>query len=421
MNNTYTIVFSLLLSGFFTGIEVAFVTSNRLRIELDLKKGKFSARLLNVFFQNPSKFIGSLLLGNYISMVVFGIAMAGRLEPLLISAIPEAYITELNLHLLLILIVFLAILLVAEFLPKLLFRFNPNAMLNFFAIPVWAFYILLYPINMLYMGVSGFIMKKILRLNLAHTDYKFSSIDLNEYLQDYTPDEDNEEEMNADIQLFQNAIDFRHVKLRDCMVPRTEIEALRSDTTVDELLKKFTETKHSKILIYHETIDNIIGYAHSFDMFKKPSDISEVLRTVSVYPETYAANTLLSKFIQTRQGIAVVVDEFGGTAGIVSMEDIIEEIFGEIDDEYDEEVTVEKDLGNGEYVFSTRLEIDYLNQVYDLEIPESDDYETLAGFILHYHESIPQLNEEIDIPPFRIKVMKAVATRLDEVHFRVER
>lgn len=418
MDNIFILATSLLLSGFFSGMEIAFVTANRLRIELDLKKGKFTARLLNVFYHDPSKFIGAMLLGNYISMVIFGITLSGMLSPLLASLLPQPT-SGILLLVSLTLIAALIFLLFAEFIPRLLFRFNPNAMVNIFGVPAWLFYFLFYPLNMLFMGVSNFILNKLLRLDLAHTDYKFSAIDLNEYLQDYTPDENNEEEVNADIQLFQNAIEFRHVKLRDCMVPRTEIEALKAGSGLDELLKKFTETKHSKILIYQDTIDNIIGYVHSFDMFKKPGDISEVLRTVHVYPETYAANTLLSKFIQTRQGIAVVVDEFGGTSGIVSMEDIIEEIFGEIDDEFDEEVTIEKDLGNGAYLFSARLEIDYLNEAYDLEIPESDDYETLAGFILHYHESIPRPEEEILIPPYRIRVTKATATRLDEVHFSI--
>lgn len=420
MDNLYIVVASLLLSGFFSGMEIAFVTANRLRIELDLKKGKFTARLLNIFYHDPSRFIGAMLLGNYFFMVIYGITVSKLLSPHLLMFLPQS-ISDAFLLLTLIAVAALIFILVAEFIPRLLFRFNPNAMVNVFAVPVWVLYILLFPLNLLFMSVSNFILKKLLRLDLANTDYKFSAIDLNEYLQDYSQDENNEEEVNADIQLFQNAIEFRHVKLRDCMVPRTEIEALRAGTGLDELLKKFEETKHSKILIYQDTIDNIIGYVHSFDMFKKPSDISEVLRTVHVYPETYAASTLLTKFIQTRQGIAVVVDEFGGTSGIVSMEDIIEEIFGEIDDEFDEDVTIEKDLGNGAFLFSARLEIDYLNEAYDLEIPETDDYETLAGFILHYHESIPQPDEEILIPPYRIRVTKATATRLDEVQLIIDR
>lgn len=413
----YTIIFSLLLSGFFSGMEIAFVTSNRLRIELDLKKRTFSSRLLNIFFKHPSRFIGALLLGNNIALVIYGIAMATALEPLLREVLPVFLVTDVYILLIQTLLSTLVILIIAEFLPKIFFRINPNAMLKALAFPAWVLYVLLYPLILLYMGISEFILRKILRMKLDQSEYKFSSIDLNEYIQEFAQDEDNEEDLNADIQLFQNAIEFRHVRLRDCMIPRTDIEALRENSSMDELLEKFTETKHSKILIFQENIDNIIGYVHSFDMFKKPREISEVLRTVSVYPETYPASTLLSKFIQTRQGIAVVVDEFGGTSGIVSMEDIIEEIFGEIDDEFDEEVTIEKDLGNGEFVFSARLEIDYLNETYRLGIPESDDYETLAGFILHFHESIPQLHEEIFIDPFRIKVLKAIENRLDEVHF----
>ncbi|MDP3461699.1 MAG: hemolysin family protein [Bacteroidales bacterium] len=416
----YTIFFSLLMSGFFSGMEIAFVTSNRLRIELDLKKRTFSSRLLNVFFQNPSRFIGALLLGNNISLVIYGIAMASALEPWLRDMLPVFLVTDIYILLIQTLISTLLILIVAEFLPKIFFRINPNAMLSAFAFPAWVLYGLLYPLILLYMGISELILRKVLRMKLNQSEYTFSSIDLNEYIQEFAQDEDQHEDLSSDIQLFQNAIEFRHVRLRDCMIPRTDIEALRENSSMDELLKKFAETKHSKILIFRENIDNIIGYVHSFDMFKKPREISEVLRTVRVYPETYPANTLLKMFFQTRQGIAVVVDEFGGTSGIVSMEDIIEEIFGEIDDEFDEEVTIEKELGNGEFIFSARLEIDYLNEAYRLGIPESDDYETLAGFILHFHESIPQLHEEIFIEPFRIKVLKAIENRLDEVQFMKE-
>ncbi|MBU1010344.1 MAG: hemolysin family protein [Bacteroidetes bacterium] len=420
MSNLYTIIVSLILSGFFSGMEIAFVTSNRLRIELDLKKNRFSARLLNTFYQQPSRFISALLLGNNIALVIYGIAMANALEPLLVSILPAAIASDFYILIIQTLLSTLIILIVAEFLPKIFFRINPNAMLNMLALPAWFFYYLLYPVILFYMGISEVILKRILRLKLEQTDYKFSSIDLNEYIQEYTTDEDKSDEMNTEIQLFQNAIDFRHVRLRDCMVPRTEIEALKIGASLDELLQKFADTKHSKILIYQDSIDNIIGYVHSFDLFKKPASIDEVIRTVNVYPETYPANTLLSKFIQTRQGVAVVVDEFGGTAGIVSMEDIIEEIFGEIDDEFDEEITIEKKINEFTYQFSTRLEIDYLNEAYRLNIPESDDYETLAGFILHYHESIPELHEEINIPPFTIKVLKAIENRLDEVEITID-
>jgi len=282
-------------------------------------------------------------------------------------------------------------------------------------------YFLLYPLIIIYIGLGEWVLKKLFRVAVEHDSYKFSSIDLDEYIKDYSPGEETQDELNHDIQILQNAMEFRHIKLRECMIPRTEIEAISIDENIDRLLEKFSETKHSKILVYQESIDNIVGYVHSYDMFKRPHAIAEVLRKIDVFPETFTASRLLSRFTQSRQGIAVVVDEFGGTSGIVSMEDVMEEIFGEIEDEYDEEETIEQQLEPNDYLFSARLEIDYLNMAYNLEIPESEDYETLAGFILHQHESIPSLGEEITIPPYKFTVMKATGNRLIEVRLTLLR
>jgi CBS domain containing-hemolysin-like protein len=413
------IAVTLIFSGFFSGMEIAFVSSNRLRIELDLKKHKFAARLLNPFYKNPSRFIGALLLGNNIALVIYGIVMADILEPLIIKILPVALWSDFSVLLVQTLLSTLLILLVAEFLPKILFRINPNGILNVLALPVWIFYYLLYPFIILYIGLAELILKYGFRMNLSQDDYRFSTIDLNEYLREYISPQHDENQANHDIQLFQNAIEFKHVKLRECMVPRTEIEAVKSDESMDVVVKKFEETKHSKLLVYENSIDNIIGYVHSYDVYKRPQNLQEVLRTIEIFPETYPANLLLRYFIQARQGIAVVVDEFGGTAGIVSMEDVIEEIFGEIEDEYDEEEDVEEQLSENEFHFSTRLEIDYLNETYKLNLPESDDYETLAGFILYHHESIPDLGEEITIDDYRIKVLKASDNKIEEVKLKV--
>jgi putative hemolysin len=409
------IVITLAVSAFFSGLEIAFVNANRLRVELDLKQNKFSAKILNNFYKKPSRFIGALLLGNNLALVIYGIAMARVLEPVILANAPFALQNDFSLMATQTIISALLILIFAEFIPKILFRINPNGILTAFSGPVWLIYYLFYPLILLYSGISEFILKKGFRLQFERNDYKFSETDLNEYLKDYSPDEESEEEVNHNIQLFQNAIEFRHIKLRECMVPRTEIEGISVEESIEDLLKKFEETKHSKILVYQDSIDNIIGYVHSFDMFKRPESINQVLRKIEVFPETYAANLLLNRFIQGRQGIAVVLDEFGGTSGIVSIEDIIEEIFGEIDDEYDEEETIEQELSENEFIFSARLEIDYLNETYKLEIPESDDYETLAGFILNSYESIPSLGEEIYIEPFRIKILKATGNKLVEV------
>jgi len=418
MEYWHLLIITMLFSAFFSGIEIAFVSANRLRLELDLKQNKVSARIINHFYKAPSRFIGAMLLGNNIALVVYGIAMAALLNPLLISWLPRFMGNDLIMLISQTLISTLIILVFAEFLPKIFFRINPNAALNAFSGMVWLLYYILYPFILIYKGLAEFLLRRVLGLRLEAEDYKFSAIDLNEYLKDYASDEQVEEDMAHDIQLFQNAIEFRHIKLRECMVPRTEIEAINVRASVTELMKKFTETKHSKILVYDNNIDNIIGYVHSSDMFKRPKNISEVLRNIDVYPEAFAANHLLNRFIQARQGIAVVVDEFGGTSGIVSMEDVIEEIFGEIDDEYDEEETIEQKLNEHEYIFSARLEIDYLNETYKLNLPESEDYETLAGFIIHQHESIPELGEEIDIEPYIVTILKATGNKILEVKLR---
>ncbi|HMM11452.1 MAG TPA: hemolysin family protein [Bacteroidales bacterium] len=421
MTDIQIILLTLVFSAFFSGIEIAFVSANRLRLEIDLKRNLLPANILNSFYQNPSRFIGAMLLGNNIALVVYGMAMARLLEPLLLRAFPDMMGNNVNLILTQTLAATLLILIFAEFLPKILFRINPNATLGFFAIPLWIFFHLLYPLIWIYTSLSELIIKTFTGLKFEHDTYKFSSVDLDNYLKDYTPDEDlRNEDLDPDLQILQNAIEFRHIRVRDCMVPRPEIEAISSDSTVDELLEKFTETKHSKILVYDESIDNIIGYLHSYDMFTRPESIRQMLRNIEVVPETYPASRLLSRFIQNRQGIAVVVDEFGGTAGIVSMEDIIEEIFGEIEDEYDDEETVEKHLDAKTWIFSARLEIDYLNQTYKLGIPESEEYETLAGFIISKHESIPSLGEEIYIEPFKITILKATGNKIEEVKLELE-
>lgn len=419
MTDLQLIALTLIFSGFFSGMEIAFVSSNRLRIELDLKKNKFAARLLNPFYKNPSRFIGALLLGNNIALVVYGIAMARILEPHIINVLPDVVNTDFSVLLIQTFLSTGLILIVAEFLPKIIFRINPNGILSLMALPVFVIYYLLYPFIIIYIGLAELILKYVFRMNLNQDDYRFSTVDLNEYLREYVSPQQDEVQNKHDIQLFQNAIEFKHIKLRECMLPRTEIEAVKSTEQMELVVKKFEETKHSKLLVYENSIDNIIGYVHSYDVYKRPENLQEVLRNIEVFPETYPANLLLRYFIQARQGIAVVVDEFGGTAGIVSMEDVIEEIFGEIEDEFDEEEDVEVQLSENEFHLSTRLEIDYLNETYKLKLPESDEYETLAGFILYYHESIPDFGEEITIEDYRIKVLKASDNKIEEVKLKV--
>ncbi|HDO26822.1 MAG TPA: HlyC/CorC family transporter [Bacteroidetes bacterium] len=413
------IIIMILLSGFFSGTEIAFVSSSRLKQELDLKKNVLPARVLSVFYQNPSRFLGALLLGNNIALVVYGMAMAILLEPWLISILPGVFHSELVILLTQTIISTLIILFTAEFIPKILFRINPNSILKIVAVPVWLFYYLFYPLILFYIGIAEVLLKHVFKIKLATSGYTFSSIDLEEFVKDYNPNVVNQDDINREIQMIQNAIEFKNIKLRDCMVPRTEIEAIELSTPLQQLRELFLQTGHSKIMVYKGSIDKLIGYVHAYDLFDKPREIKEMIRKVDVYPETMSAREVLNIFIKQHKSIAIVVDEFGGTSGIVTMEDIIEEIFGEIEDEYDMDITVEKKIGDDEYIFSTRLEIDYLNDKYKFNLPISDEYETLAGFILHYYESIPAEQEEIAIPPYHFTILKSSNNRLEEVKLRI--
>ncbi len=419
MDNWTIVVITLILSGFFSGIEIAFVSSNRLKIELDKSKGFYSARIIASFASVPSKFIGALLLGNNIALVLYGIAMTNILTPFFVRLYISPFNTEFFILISQTIIATLIILVTAEFLPKVLFRIKPNAVLKFFAIPIRIIYFFLYPFVFVFIGFSEFVLKKLFRLDFKKEDYNFSPIDLGDYVKEFTQGENDESEISQEIQIFQNAIDFQNIKLRECMSPRTEIVALDESDSVDELRSNFIASGHSKILIFRENIDNIIGYTHSYDMFKKPEKIIEILRSIIIVPETMLANKVLSMMLTENKSVAVVVDEFGGTSGMITMEDIIEEIFGEIEDEHDIEDLVEKQLNDDEFLFSGRLEIDYLNEKYNLNIPTSEDYETLAGYIIHHYESIPLLNESMKIHNYNFKIIAAEQNRIELISLKV--
>jgi len=414
------VIITLIFSAFFSGMEIAFISSNKLKIELDKNKGLFSAKILAGFIKNPSKILGALLLGNNIALVIYGIAMAKVLEPVIINILTLHYASEFLIVIIQTIISTLLILIAAEFIPKALFRINPNAILNFFVLPVKLFYWIFYPFIHLLIGISEFILKKLLRLKFSSHGYTFSPVDLDNYLKEFSPDRKEKNEVKQEIQMLQNAIDFRNVKLRECMVPRTEITALEENISIEELKNNFIESGHSKILIYKDTIDNIIGFVHSSDLFKNPENIKSGTHSIPIVPETMLANNVLSMFIKEHKSIAIVVDEFGGTSGVVTMEDIIEEIFGEIEDEYDTEEQVERKISDNEFIFSARLEIDYINEKYHIGLPESDDYETLGGLIIEIHESIPKVNNEIRQDPFRFIITQASETRIEQVHLIVE-
>lgn len=419
--NTLIIILSLIFSGFFSGMEIAFVSSNRLMQELDVKRRVIPARILSAFYNNPSRFIGALLLGNNIALVIYGIAVANLLEPIFMSVLPPSFQSEYVVLFLQTLISTLLILFVAEFIPKVLFRINPNAILKTFALPIWIFYYALFPIILIYLGLSEFILKMVFRIKLEKNAYKFSAVDFEGYVKDSISDGETDAQINQEIQMIQNAIEFKHVKLRECMIPRTEILALEINSQIEEFTEILTESGHSKIFIYENSIDQIVGYIHAYDLFSKPSSVKEIIRGINPYSETTQAKVLLKHFIDNHKSVAVVIDEFGGTAGIVTMEDIIEEIFGEIEDEHDKDNNsdIEKQISENTYVFSTRLEIDYLNEKYKFDIPVLDDYETLAGFIIHNYTSIPSVNEKVIVGRFEFKVLKSSGNRLEEVEFKL--
>jgi len=415
MNEWSIVIITLVFSAFFSGMEIAFISSNRLKIEVDKNKGSFAARILSGFYQIPSKFIGALLIGNNVALVIYGIAMARILEDPAQNLLPEHLSGEILVLLIQTVIATVLVLFVAEFMPKALFRINPNQILTVFALPSAILFYLFYPLVLLYIGISESIISLFTKIKFTRDTPVFNVIDLDQYIRDFSPENVRQDEVQQEIQMFQNAIDFRSIKLRECMVPRTEIVALEVNDTVPNLRDAFINSGHSKIVLFSGSIDNIIGYTHSADLFKKPSSVKSVMRPIIVVPETMPANVALSMFIQQNRSIAVVVDEFGGTSGIITMEDVIEEIFGEINDEFDTEDLTEKKVNDHEFIFSARLEIDYINENYQLNLPESDDYETLAGLIIYFHQSIPDINDRIRIQSFVFVILEATETRIDKV------
>ena len=425
MSHWTIVAITLFFSALFSGLEIAFNSINRLQLEVELTKNTFSAKLIRLFLKDQSRFITALLLGNNIALIIYGMSMS-QLFDALVTHWLQLISLDNDFMVLLVKTVLatLLVLLVGEFLPKTLFRINPNAILSFFAFPTFLCYCLLYPLILVYTGISEFIIRYVLRMKVANENYQFSTVDLNDFIAEYADQEEADEDMQQEIQLFQNVMEFRSVKLRECMGPRNEIESVKLTDSIETVKQRFEETKHSKLIVISNSIDDIVGYVHLNDVVRAIADhrqvtLQDLLRCIDFFPETYTADRLLKHFIQKRQGVAAVVDEFGGTAGIVTMEDVVEEIFGEIDDEYDVEEEVERVIDDHTFVFSARLEIDYLNDTYKLDLPVSDDYETLAGMILHYCESIPEQGEELNIGKYQLKILKASNMKLDEVelHF----
>ncbi len=417
MHNPVIILIAMLASAFFSGLEIAFITSNKLRIELESKQGNLSSKILARFNKSPSRYLGTMLLGNNIALVIFGIYMDKELNPLL-----GGFVTSKVLLLLISTFISTMIILVtAEYLPKSIFRINPNKTLSLFVFPLTIVYAVLYPVVVVTIGFSEFMLKKIFRVKIEKENAAFTMIDLDNYLREGTSAVETKADKDHEIQIFQNALDFSSIKARECMVPRTEIIAMDVNESIEDLKNKFIQTRLSKILIYSGSIDNIIGYVYSKELFKNQESLRSILLPVSIVPESMAASEVLTVFIQQHKSIALVVDEFGGTSGMLTMEDVIEEIFGEIEDEHDKEDLVEKMISETEFLFSARFETDYINNKYHLNLPILDNVETLGGLVMHYHESIPRPNEEIRIKNFLFTITAVTRTRIEQVNLKIQK
>jgi len=417
--NVFLIIFgTLAASAFFSGMEMAFVSSDKLRLELEKNRNFLNSRLLTLYTRKPGHYIATMLLGNNVALVVYGIAFAKMLDPIVTPIVTNDTLSLITQTLLSTLV----ILFVAEFLPKTLFRLKPNLALNIFAIPVGIFYLLFYPITWFTMEISRLLLRKVFKTEIVQEQEQlvFGRVDLNKFIGESEASAGEvSETVENEIKLFKNALDFSKVKLRECLVPRPEIEAVEVDTPMDELRQRFIETGFSKIIVFNDSIDNIIGYVHSSDLFHNPENIKASLRKVIFVPETMEASKLLTKFLHEHKSLAVVVDEFGGTAGIVTTEDILEEIFGEIEDEHDTVELVERKIDDKHYIFSGRMKIDQINEKYFLGLPVDDNYETIAGYILHQYGSIPTMNTIIDIDKFQFKVLRGSKTRIELIELKI--
>lgn len=410
------LLITMAFSAFFSGMEIAFVSVDKLRFEMG-RKGGVSSRILSLFFRNPNDFISTMLVGNNIALVIYGILMAQIIGDNLLAG----WITN---HFVMVLvqtvISTLIILVTGEFLPKTLFKINPNLALNVCAVPLFICYVVLYPISKFSSGVSYLFLRLFgMKVNKEASAKAFGKVDLDYFVQSSIDNAESEETLDTEVKIFQNALDFSAVKIRDCIVPRTEVVAVALDTSLEELKGRFVESGISKIIVYDGNIDNVVGYIHSSEMFRSPKDWRDHVKEVPIVPETMAAHKLMKLFMQQKKTIAVVVDEFGGTSGIVSLEDLVEEIFGDIEDEHDNTSYICKQIGEHEYVLSARLEIEKVNETFNLELPESDDYLTVGGLILNQYQSFPKLHELVSVGKYQFKIIKVTATKIELVRLKV--
>lgn len=384
------VIITLLLSAFFSGMEIAFISSNRLKLELDKSTGSFVSKTISIFSKDESNLIATLLVGNNIALVIFSISMTDLMTPFL-----NFISSDILLLLVQTILSTIIILITAEFIPKTIFRINPNYMLKLFAVPLLLFYFILYPIVLVLILISEFVLKYIFGLKMEQVKQVFSKVDLDEYFDSLSHNIDRESNSKTEVEMLQNALDLSNTKVKECMVPRTDVSALNINSTIKELTDLFIETKFTKIPVFKDDIDNIIGYVHSSDLFKKPLNIRSIMLPISIVTESLSANEMLNIFINKNKSIALVVDEFGGTSGLLTIEDVTEEIVGEIEDEHDVDDVIDEKISNTEFLFSARMEVDQINSKYDLQLPESEEYETIAGLFLSLHEDIPEKGQEV--------------------------
>mgnify|MGYP001248392565 FL=1 len=413
-----SIAVTMALSAFFSGMEIAFVSSNRMLAEMDREGNSIAKNIISRFYNHPNGFVSTMLVGNNIVLVVYGILVARLFDNTIFSSLDDGMKVTADT-----LLSTLVILFTGEFLPKILFKNNANRLLSVFSVPAYLFYIILWPISRFSTLVSKCLLRLVgIRMETESDDDGFSKVDLDYLVQSSIENAQSDDEINEEVKIFQNALDFSDCKVRDCMVPRTEVNAVDvNDCTVDELMQKFVESGNSKIIVYDSDIDHIIGYIHSSEMFRNRDNWRECVCKMPFVPETMAAQKLMHIFLQQKKSLGVVVDEFGGTSGIVSLEDIVEEIFGDIEDEHDSTKYIATQVGENEYMLSARLEIDKVNDLFDLGLPESDDYMTVGGYILHEYQSFPKLNEVITIGRYEFRIIKSTMTKIELVKLKVSR
>ncbi|MFN4761742.1 hemolysin family protein [Gillisia sp. Q332] len=418
------IVLALIFSAFFSGMEIAYISSNKIFIEIEKRQSGFLSTVLKRLTKKPSKFIATMLVGNNIALVVYGFFMGDLIMNWLYgfqpveSGLANFFIVDFSLFTQTV-ISTLVILFTAEFLPKVFFQIYANSLLKFFAVPAYFFYLLFSFISAFVIWISDFILKRFFKTEGDEVQLAFSKVELGNFISEQMETVESDDDVDSEIQIFQNALEFSEIKAREVMIPRTEIVGVNHDVAPRDLVQTFTDTGLSKILIYNESIDDIIGYIHSFELFKKPETLKSILLPVVFVPETMWVKDVLNILIKKGKSIAVVIDEYGGTSGMITVEDIVEELFGEIEDEHDAVILIEEKLGEDHFKFSARLEVDYLNEVYKLDIPEGENYETLGGFITNHTEEIPQQLEEVKIENFLIRILEVSNTKIELVELEV--